>query len=171
MRKSTKGAVAASAALLLLMGGWGTHATWEAGATSPGTDMATGHLKLISGGCGNGWQLNGIDLTTLSANELLLVPGSILTETCTFTVDVAGVMNVELSTTTPSYSNDPGDLSSILSTNAVYKKGATVLSDQAVLVDNDVITADITVTLGSAVTDGQDLAATLDAITVSATQA
>ncbi|MBZ5738491.1 alternate-type signal peptide domain-containing protein [Nocardioides mangrovi] len=166
MRKSTKGAVAAAAAAVLLIGAWGTQASWSGQGTTEGTDVATGYIKLVPD-C-DGWLFGG---DPFDAVNDLLVPGSILDRHCTFTVDVAGVMTVALSTSTPSFSNDSGGLGSILQATASFTDAdGDDIPDQTVVSDGDVINVDVTVKLLSTVTDGQDLSATLDDIVVSATQ-
>lgn len=46
MNKATKGAVAAGAAGILLLGGAGTFALWEDNASITGGTVSTGHLDL-----------------------------------------------------------------------------------------------------------------------------
>jgi alternate signal-mediated exported protein len=167
LRKSSKGAIAATAAAVLLIGAWGSQASWTGSGTTPGTDAATGHLKLDAN-CG-GWLLGG---NAFDAVNDLLVPGSILNRHCSFTVDVAGVMTVKLSTTTPSFSNDGGGLGSILTTTAAFTDSdGDDIPDQTVVTDGEVINVDVTVKLLNTVTNGQDLTTTLNDIVITATQA
>jgi alternate signal-mediated exported protein len=86
MNKSTKGALAAAAAGVLLLGGAGTLAFWTDTESTPGVTINTGHLDLTDLDCGTGWELDGGTAYT----SQLLVPGDTLTKTCTATLDIAG---------------------------------------------------------------------------------
>lgn len=86
MKKSTKGAIAAAAAGVLLLGGAGTLAYWTAETDTSGTTINSGHLALTGEDCGAGWTLDGGDPFTNQP----LVPGDTLTKTCTYTLDIAG---------------------------------------------------------------------------------
>src|SRR6476661_8323606 len=79
MKKSTKGAFAATTAAVLLLGGAGTLAYWNGTATVPGGDLASGVLWIGGQGCGQGWTLDGGAAYTTQP----LVPGDTLTEVCT----------------------------------------------------------------------------------------
>ncbi|WP_182376578.1 alternate-type signal peptide domain-containing protein [Nocardioides sp. WS12] len=90
MKKSTKGALAAGSAAVLLMGGAGTLAYWTDNATVAGTEIATGHLKLIEADCGDGWVLDAGTPTEALFVAQLLVPGDSVSQTCTYEVDSVG---------------------------------------------------------------------------------
>lgn len=91
MKKSTKGALAAGSAAVLLMGGAGTLAYWTDSATVGGTDIATGHLKLINADCGeDGWLLDAGTVSEAAFTTQLLVPGDSVSQTCTYEVDAVG---------------------------------------------------------------------------------
>lgn len=170
MRKSTKGALAAGAAALLLFGGMGTRADWSDDGTVGGTDIASGHLKLVNASCG-GWKIGAdvFDPTTIK-----IVPGSEITQICTFEVDAVGHnLKATLSVTAPSFSAANG-LTSELTTAATYEDNVTAaaIDTTTQLSDGDVIKATVTVTLPDTVGNTiQDLTATLDSVTVTATQA
>lgn len=168
MRRSTKGALAGSAAALLLMGGVGTHATWSDGDSVPGTTLGAGHLSLTDVEC-NGWLING-DLA--DPTSVKIAPGAELTQVCTFAVDALGAgLKATLSVTNPTVSGD-NDLAAALTADATYEdeQGQTIATTTE-LGNGDEITATITVTLPSGVDESvQDLDATLDSITVTATQ-
>ena len=89
MNKTTKGALAAGAAGVLLLGGVGTLAFWTDTETATGTGINSGHLKLTLPDCGEGWLLDGETTTFVPATDLL-VPGDTLTKVCDYTVDAAG---------------------------------------------------------------------------------
>ncbi len=169
MKKSTRGALAAGAAALLLFGGLGTHATWDDNGTVTGTDIGAGHLKLINPTC-NGWLIgtSAFDPTTIK-----IVPGSVLTQVCTFEVDALGAnLTANLSVTSPGFDTANG-LTGVLQTAATYKdSGGNPIDSSTVLNDGDVITANIQVTLPTSADNTiQDLSATLNDVTVTVTQA
>ena len=170
MRKSTKGGLAAAAAALLLFGGLGTRATWSDGGTISGTDVGAGHLKLINANCG-GWLISG---NLFDPATIKIVPGSVLTQVCTFEVDAVGVnLKASLSVTAPGFSTANG-LTGVLNTAATYVDQATGSPIDALtqLSDGDIIEATLTVTLPTSADNTiQDLTATLNDVTVTASQA
>lgn len=90
MKKSTKGAVAAGAAAVLLLGGAGSLAYWNDTETIPGGAIEAGTLTLTPSGDAAAWTLNG---TTVAGNDLssvLVVPGDTLRYTGTWTVGATG---------------------------------------------------------------------------------
>lgn len=99
MKKTTKGALAAGSAAVLLMGGAGTLAFWTDSVTTEGTEIASGHLSLDLESC-DGWTLDGGDAYTTQ----LLVPGDTLTQECEYTLDIAGehLRQVDFDVTLPS---------------------------------------------------------------------
>ena len=107
MKKTTKGALAAGSAAVLLMGGAGTLAYWTDSVTTEGTDIATGHLSLDLDEC-TGWTLDGGAAYT----GQLLVPGDQLTQDCTYTLDIAGahLSEVDFDVTLPSDVGGSADL-------------------------------------------------------------
>lgn len=170
MRKSTKGALAGAAAALLLFGGLGTRATWNDNGTVDGTDIGAGHLKLINAAC-SGWKIGA---TVFDPATIKIIPGSEITQICTFEVDALGHnLSATLSVNAPGFSTANG-LTGALTTSATYKDNGTGtdIDGTTQLSDGDVIKATLTVTLpdtaGNAI---QDLTATLDDVTVTATQA
>lgn len=176
MRKSTKGAVAASAAAILLIGGWGTHATWSSGEAIGGGAVNTGYLEL-TGGC-HGW-LIGVDLSQtnpvyVNLDDLKLAPGNVLTQVCDFTVNAAGInVKAKLSATAPGMTGgDAADLAGNLQLTSNFTDGAgQAIGGTTELNDGDKIQATLTVELLSGVgNELQNLSTTLDQITVTATQ-
>jgi alternate signal-mediated exported protein len=169
VRKSTKGALAASAAALLLLGGLGTHATWSDDDSVPGTALGAGHLALVNVHC-DGWLISGDPFDPAS---IKIVPGDVLTQVCRFEVDALGAnLSAELDVTSPSFQTTNG-LTGELSTSAVYKNGTTTINAfPATVNDGDIIEATISVSLPDTATNAvQDLSATLKSVTVTATQA
>ena len=100
MNKSTKGALATTAAAVLLLGGAGTLAFWTDSATVPGGTIQSGELELGAPDCGVGWTLDdGSALTTQ-----LLVPGDTLTKVCTVDLVATGAhLGADLAVDTPSW--------------------------------------------------------------------
>lgn len=87
MKKSTKGAVAAGAAAVLLMGGAGTLAYWTADGQIAGGPVTSGHLKLEAADTGT-WTLNGDPVSSIGT--VRIVPGDELEFTGSYTIDAAG---------------------------------------------------------------------------------
>lgn len=173
INKSTKGALAASAAAVLLLGGAGSLAYWNSTQDVSGANIATGHLKLVSPDCGAGWVLDGG--ATYVAQ--LLVPGDTLTKVCSFTVDASGAhLTADFDTTTPEFSAGDAALLAELDVNADYTvNGVPVAANNVAVVDGDVIEATVVVDWPYGVLDNDSnvltgLSATLDTITVTATQ-
>src|SRR5205085_10847187 len=100
MKKSTKGALATSAAAVLLLGGAGTLAFWNDSATVPGGTVQSGQLELGAPDCGAGWTLDDGSLFTTQ----LLVPGDSLTKVCTVDLLATGAhLGADLVVGTPSW--------------------------------------------------------------------
>jgi alternate signal-mediated exported protein len=195
MNKTTKGALAASAAAILLMGGAGSLAYWTAEAEADGGSIAAGNLQLTDGDCDGDWTHVGGP----SADDTveLFVPGDEITKQCTFTLTATGD-NLAAEVGVPStveYSTGPEDDDDYveplsLTTEATFEVTDTAtpattraLANEDVVTDADdgsTITATINVTIpfGTAadattpvnVNDTKNLVATLDALTVSLTQ-
>src|SRR5215217_5394916 len=88
MKRSTKGALAAAAAGVLLLGGAGSLAYWTADGNANGGSITAGTLTLSNGTCDTAWvhtsgPATGDDVT-------LFVPGDVITKDCTFTVGATG---------------------------------------------------------------------------------
>jgi alternate signal-mediated exported protein len=87
MNKSTKGAVAAAAAGVLLLGGAGTLAYWTDADIIDGLTINSGHFKMDGADCDAAtWTLDGGDPYT----DQLLVPGDTVTKECDVIMDIAG---------------------------------------------------------------------------------
>jgi alternate signal-mediated exported protein len=169
VKKSTKGGLAAAAAVLLLIGGMGTRASWSDDGVVPGTAMETGHLKLINAQC-DGWLISG-DL--FDPASIKLAPGSVLTQICTFEVDALGAnLKADLSVTAPTFQTANG-LTAALGASATFEDGDgnAIVPESTELSDGETVTATLTVTLPSTVGNAvQDLSAQLQDVTVTATQ-
>lgn len=172
MKKSTKGALAASAAGVLLLGGAGSLAFWTSDTTVGGGSIASGHLKLSAASCPGGWTIDGGDPYVAQ----LLVPGDTITKVCTFTVDAVGDhLTASFDASAPDLTGDP-ELTAELDVNAAYEVNSTPVGATGVaVVDGDTVTATITVdwpygTENNTSNDPAGFAAVLDDITVTATQ-
>lgn len=174
MKKTTKGALAAGSAAVLLMGGAGTLAYWTDSVTAEGTDITSGHLSLDLDEC-QGWELDGGDAYT----GQLLVPGDELTQDCTYTLDIAGehLREVDFDVTLPSDVTgaqaliDEIGVTTDVELNGVDQGDGT---DVAVA-DGDSVTVSIVVTWPYGVEDNDSnvvggLQAALDDLTVVVTQ-
>jgi alternate signal-mediated exported protein len=92
MKKSTKGALAASAAGVLLLGGAGSLAFWSATDTVSGIGVTAGELKLSAANC-TGWKFDGSETTPNKAYVPAtdkIVPGDVLTQSCDYTITAKG---------------------------------------------------------------------------------
>lgn len=167
MKKSMKALLAAAAATALLIAGAGTVAYWTATGTVTGNTFTSGTLELeptaADGAHCTGW----LPATTL------IVPGDVLTQTCTFTVDATGDnLSATLSASDPTFT-ETNALTGALLIEDTYKIDAV---DVTTITDADngkTLTATITATfpLGeTADNTTQNLIAALQNITVTLTQ-
>jgi len=184
MKKTTKGALAAGAAAVLLLGGAGSLAFWtDSGSVSGGT-ITTGEMSISNPDCGDGWTLDSGEATAGAAFDPtadLLVPGDVITETCTTTFTGTGEHLRATLTADPGanstglFSGDPAMLtlgvgalqSSADGTNWVDVP-ATGLTEAN---NGEQVRLTLTVTFDSTADNTtQNVASTLDAITITATQ-
>lgn len=87
MNKSTKGAIAATAAATLLLGGAGSLAYWNAEGNIAGGSITSGELKLTAPTTG-AWTLNGSAVANLSTVKI--VPGDKLVYNAGWTIKATG---------------------------------------------------------------------------------
>jgi alternate signal-mediated exported protein len=187
MKKTTKGAIAAGGAAVLLMGGAGTLAFWTAtGSASLGT-ISSGHLTISAGTCG-AWTLDAAGGGgTFAPATSKLVPGDSITRTCTYTVTAAGdhlkaTVGLVGGTGVVITGGNPSATGANLTAGAVFKIYGNVVANND-LVDmstgDTTVTADITVNFPYGANDTangengngtQDLSAALDTIAVTLTQ-
>ncbi|MCL2542199.1 MAG: alternate-type signal peptide domain-containing protein [Nocardioidaceae bacterium] len=183
MKKTTKGAIAASGAAVLLMGGAGTLAYWTGSQTVAGTSITSGELKLGAPSCG-GWVYDG---TSTSVTNF--VPGDVVSETCTFGITAIGD-NLSAKVTAPaSVSRSGTDPTSASATVAATYSLSGAGGASGAILDKDTITsADNAKTLTAVIkvsfpfgtdesasktvnaNDTQSWTASLDDLTVSLTQ-
>src|SRR5690242_18133565 len=92
MKKSSKGAVAAAAAGVLLLGGAGSLAFWSATDTVSGTSVSAGELKISDATC-TGWAFDGSETTPNKAyvpGTDRIVPGDTISRSCDWTLTAVG---------------------------------------------------------------------------------
>ena len=154
MKKSTKGALAAGAAAVLLMGGAGTLAYWTADAGVDGIAVTAGELKIVNDSCANAsWTFdNAEDVAgkTYAPGDLI-VPGDVLTKTCSFEIRATGEhLRATLDVTDPTRG---GSLSGAnVTIDDSFQIDGTDVADGVITEanDGDVVEASITITfLGS----------------------
>ena len=174
MKRSTKGALAASAAGILLLGGAGSLAFWNANVSVPGGTIASGELKLSTPACGDGWLLDDGEATASDpyAPGDQVVPGDVIAKVCTFDITAVGDhLRATLGVT-------GGDFAATNALTADLDIAATYQIDDVDIPaeiteanDGDTVTATISVTFDEASLNGtQDLTATLNAVTIAAQQ-
>ena len=172
MNGTTKGALAVGVAAVLLTGGAGSLAYWsDTQAVTANTPFTSGQLKLGAPACGNGWILDGG--TTFTTQ--LIVPGDVLTKTCTIDLIAKGEhLGADLGISTAAFAATNA-LSQQLTPSATFTvAGASRnhVTEQDDTGATNEISAKITVTFdGPAATNAsQALTATLNSVSVTATQ-
>lgn len=175
MKKSTKGAFAAGTAAVLLMGGAGTMAFWTADAEVDGVAVTAGELKIIEDDCDTAvWTFDEEEAEagkTYDAASDLIVPGDVLTKTCSFEVQATGEhLRAELDVTNPALS---GALAPNLTLVDTYTIGGDEVADGEITEQNDgdVVEVAIEVTFnGGSGNTTQTLGGALSAFELSLTQ-
>ncbi len=178
MKKSTKGALAAGSAAVLLMGGVGTLAYWSDSEDITGGAINSGDLTLSqeSGQDCSNWTLDSAGgSTTYVPGTTLVVPGDVITRTCEYTVNASGshlaaTLGLEASAITGDV-----DLSGALDVDATYTLNAASVADGATVTsanDGHALVAAISVTFDTATsgTTAQLETAALNDVTISLTQ-
>ncbi|MGN6252462.1 MAG: alternate-type signal peptide domain-containing protein [Marmoricola sp.] len=185
MKKSTKGALAAGTGAVLLLGGAGSLAYWTSTDDVAAQTISTGHLSIDTPDCGSGWALDGAEDAAGQAFDPAtqqLVPGDVITETCT-TVFHAEGSHLRATLAATAGTNDglfvgspalltlalaPLESSADGSTNwtAVPGTGLTEAND------GDTVRLQLTVTFDGSASDPatEDVSSALDAIAITATQ-
>jgi alternate signal-mediated exported protein len=171
MNKTAKGALAAAAAAVALMGGVGSLAYWNDAQTVDGTTIDSGRLALdtdaTNTGCG-GWTLDGGD--PFVAGTTLLVPGDSVSESCSFTLTATGDhMSGTVSASTPTLT---GTLASALQPDVSDVTVGGVAATSFTGADNGkTVGLVVTVTLpADSDNTSQDLTAALSDVTITVSQ-
>ncbi|WP_435771040.1 alternate-type signal peptide domain-containing protein [Nocardioides sp. SYSU DS0651] len=186
MRKTTKGALAAGAGGLLLLGGAGTLAYWSDTTTVDGGDITTGHLRITDAETCSGWTLDADEDAASAAFDPAtdtLVPGDVISRTCDVVLEAAGEHLRATVTATPGTSTDlftatPGLTLAVAQVAASSDGGVTpfvTLSPQEVTEanDGDTLRVTTTVTFSAAAQDPattQDITSALADIALTVTQ-
>lgn len=174
MNRSTKGALAASAAGALLLGGAGSLAYWNDSGTANGGSITSGTLALSDGTCDASWvYASGSDA---GQPVTLIVPGDSVTKTCSFSVSATGDhLSATLSApATLTYTTTGTPTTLTLNASATYDVDG--VSTTTVSTTSSTVKATFVVTFpyGDATTenldDTQGITATLDQMTVTLTQ-
>ena len=169
MKKSTKGAFAATTAAVLLLGGAGTLAYWNDTVSVPGVDLVSGVMWLGEPDCGQGWTLDGGAAFTQA-----LVPGDVLTEVCTIDLVADGAhLGADLVLGLPSW-GATNTLTNQLAASATFTVNGAAKTHVTTADDTGVGEIQATVSVvfnGPAATNlSQGLLATLNDVNVVATQ-
>lgn len=185
MKKSTKGAVAAGGAAVLLLGGAGSLAFWTDSKTLDGGAIAAGNMSMTAPDCSAGWVYADSEAGA-GTKVTAIVPGDVVSEECTFTVSGSGD-NLSATLDTPTsiaYTASKTGTTLKATVGATYAIGTTQLDTGATgsatlrAPDdfNKTVTATITVAFPygdtTAVNDNdiQDVTATLNSIAITLTQ-
>jgi alternate signal-mediated exported protein len=90
MRTRTKAGIAAGAATVLLMGGFGSTALWMDAAPSSQVSVSTGHLRISDGTPGEWTDVSVTPNAPFDPENDYLVPGDRVRSTTEFTIDAEG---------------------------------------------------------------------------------
>lgn len=175
--RRTKALVALAGAALLLIGGRATLAVWTESEPVTGGALNAGHLNLVTDGVNTGcgaWTLDTGESapSTYNAGDPL-VPGDVLTKTCSFTIEAEGNhLRAAVGLGAANFSGADGDFGGALvadvSDVSVGGVPATEFTEDN---DGDALTAVVTVTFdGAAGNSTEDLSTVLDTVSLTATQ-
>jgi alternate signal-mediated exported protein len=169
------------AAAILLLSGAGTLAFWTDSSALDGGSIASGELALSDATCDPGW-IYAVGNAQAGAAVTEIVPGDTIAKQCTFTITASGD-NLSATLTTPTtttvdVTSTPAPTTLQLDVSAAYvdQDGAALPATVTAANDGDTVTATLAVAFpfGTETTinanDTQNLAATLDAITVTLVQ-
>ena len=183
MKKSTKGALAATTAGVLLLGGAGSLAFWSDSITIGGSTISSGHISLddtTAGDCaGADWVLDNGEATAGAVFDpatSTLVPGDSITKTCTFDVTARGDhLGANLAATGGAESAPAtgGDLAPDVDTTAVFTVDGATATSITEGNNGDELEATITLSFPYGLTtdnQSQDDSLDLSAYTVALTQ-
>ncbi|OZC47093.1 MULTISPECIES: alternate-type signal peptide domain-containing protein [Nocardiaceae] len=135
MNKATKGAIAAGAAAVLLLGGLGSYALWQDERTIAGGEINSGELQFVSNAPGAWTETTSGTAIGSDPSGFLIVPGDILTYSSSYTIESAGP-NIRATLTADFdevFADDTSDLAAALDPEiTVTGAGGTVTSGQIV---------------------------------------
>ncbi|GAA4824832.1 alternate-type signal peptide domain-containing protein [Nocardioides caeni] len=170
MKKTTKGALAAGSAAVLLMGGAGTLAFWTDSDVVDGGSVTAGDLSLTTGSCED-WVYADADVLGPGETVNLVVPGDTIEKTCTASIDGTGdhlratVEIDQASVADISLGSDVLDVSAVLTEPVGADTGVDVDGPTPVS-----ITITVAYPYGDENIDSELATADLDAITLNAVQ-
>lgn len=173
MNKSAKGAVAAAAAGVLLLGGAGSLAYWSDSDGVAGGTFNSGSLSLTALNTCNAWTIDSDEDApgaTFDPLSDLLVPGDKITKECTFTVDATG--DHLRATVAAAATTDSGVLAPNLTLDpAALTIGGTTVTEITEANDGDTLTVTVGVTFDSTSDNTTQLkSGTLDEIAITTSQ-
>ncbi|OZC71096.1 hypothetical protein CH251_16635 [Rhodococcus sp. 06-462-5] len=133
MNKATKGAIAAGAAAVLLLGGLGSLAVWNDSETLDGGTITSGDLSLELVPGSVAWfdssdDVNGgVDLPIADIAAFRIVPGDVVAYTAQFNIEAEGNnLTANLTADTSSVAAGPGSAELLAAiTTSVTAEGAT----------------------------------------------
>ena len=182
MKKTTKGALAATTAGVLLLGGAGSLAFWSDSLTIGGSTISSGHISLddtTDGLCAEAdWILNDAEApvdAVFDPSADALVPGDSITKTCTFDINAVGDHLRATLAATGGEDAAPAagtDLAPFVEATAAFTVDDLTTLEITDDNDGDEVEAKITLTFpyGTDDNDSQDASLDLSAYTVSLTQ-
>ena len=180
MKKSTKGAVAAAAAGVLLLGGAGSLAFWSDSLTVGGDTISSGHLSLddttgASDICADSvWTLDAAETgSAFDPTTDELVPGDVLTKECTFDVSAVG-NHLGANLDVAGGEIDPASTLTPVTVDASFTVGGATATSITESNDGDEVKATLELTFPSGLAidnSSQDKSLDLSSYTVTATQA
>lgn len=145
MNKFTKASIATGAGIVLLLGGGGTLAYWNAEAGAGAGTINAGTLAITAGAAGTWEDQNG----SIDPSTFLVVPGDTLTFTRTFTIEATGD-NLVADLSVDDAGILPQDWDDELTTTAVYSVDGGATSITQITDANDGQTLTVVVTLAFA---------------------
>lgn len=182
MKNTTKGALAAAAAGSLLLGGAGSLAYWTGTSDVAGGDISSGEIAFSPPVCKHSvdgdthdWQYANTT-SELDLTNAKLVPGDVLTKVCKTTLTLAGDhIGASLGVTQPTFGTAPDPTNTLdteLKPVGTFTVDGSAYTGPFTAAGTHTVLATVTVTFtGADATDGsQDVAATLNAYTITATQ-
>lgn len=171
MNKTTKGAIAGAAGIVLLLGGAGTFALWNDSASVAGGDITSGTLSMTPDGAPV-WEDVSADVagnpSVIDPGAFLIVPGDTITMTQDVTIDASGDnLLAEFD-----YTYAEGTLPTGFSTDVEVEVNGVVTANPADVSDGDVVTVVLTLEFDSATSDqvSQNATVNLNDIDVTVTQ-
>jgi alternate signal-mediated exported protein len=188
MKKIVKASIATTAGVILLLGGAGTFATWNASASDQGgASIVAGNLVVEDSKAAGTWSVNG---ASIALNDYRIVPGDVLTYTKTMKIGAEGdgltaTLALTNGSIAPADATKPADvaLAGYLTKTAVLGasgagitgSGATFTVTPGAGVVSQDVTVKVTITFPYGDTAGGNNSAMngavkLDALTVSLTQ-